>query len=361
MQHFTRHTLAAATRPDPLPDAPLLFAGTPEIAATALRRLAAAGAQFAAVLTRPDAPVGRKRRLTPSPVAQAAEDLGLPVIRADRVDEEVTAQLTTTGAQLGIVVAYGALLPRPALDALPLGWVNLHYSALPAHRGAAPVPHSILAGDETTAATVFQLEPGMDTGPLHGMCDYPIDVGISAGKLLEELTEIGSELLQVLLPRLLDGTSEPTSQQGEPSYAGKLRRSDAYVDPRATADEVARRANATIPEPGAWTWHGDRRLKLGPLRPLSAQPPDSDLPHTAEPRLAAEPSEPGTVLTVDSAGEGGGTGGEIAMRTGDGGAVLLSTVQPEGKQMMEAQAWLRGQQGPVVLGTAPQTLSRDRP
>lgn len=342
MQHFTAESLAVARSAAPLgPDGRdprlagrrLIFAGTPEIAATALRRLHRAGAEFAAVLTRPDAPVGRRRRLTPSPVAQAAEQLGLPVVRAARVDEEITRRLAATGAELGIVVAYGALLGAEALAAPARGWVNLHFSALPSHRGAAPVQHTILAGDPTTAATVFQLELGMDTGPIHGMCERPVAPGQSAGSLLEELTVEGSDLLQVLLPDLLAGTSVPRAQEGTPSYAGKLGRSDAYVDPHRDAATVTRRTNATIPEPGAWTLHGGRRIKLGPVRPHPGTMPAAT---------------PGTISVVES--DDADPSGCVVMATGEGGAVALSTVQPEGRQMMEAEAWLRGQQGEVVLG-----------
>ncbi|MDO5493924.1 MAG: methionyl-tRNA formyltransferase [Nesterenkonia sp.] len=343
MQHFTAETLAAAVSAAPtgvdgrdprLSGRPLVFAGTPAVAATALRRLHAAGAEFAAVLTRPDAPVGRRRRLTPSHVAQAAEELGLPVLRAERVDRQVTGQLARTGAELGVVVAYGALLDQQALEALPKGWVNLHFSALPAHRGAAPVQHTILAGDSVTAATVFQLDAGMDTGPIHGVCEHRLDPSTSAGQLLEELTDSGTDLLRVLLPDLLDGSSSPQPQQGTPSYAGKLGRADAYVDPAGDASEVVRRANATIPEPGAWTLHDGRRIKLGPLRRF-----DGSIPSAA----------PGAVMRVGA--DGDGQTPSTVMMTGSGDAVVLSAVQPEGRRMMEAEAWLRGQQTTVVLGT----------
>lgn len=354
MQHFTADTLASALTLDEdarrtlLSGRPLVFAGTPEIAATVLRRLHAAGAEFAAVLTRPDAPVGRKRRLTPSAVALAAEELRLPVIRADRVDDEVTAQLTASGAELGVVVAYGALLPSPALEALPKGWVNLHFSALPAHRGAAPVQHTILAGDRVTAAAVFHVDTGMDTGAVHALCEHPVDPGVSAGDLLQQLTVLGADLLQVLLPDLLTGVSQPQPQQGEPSYAGKLSRADAFIDPQQDAEQVARRINATIPEPGAWTWHGTRRLKLGPVRRV-------DLSTPPEPSGTSLTS--GTVMTVPAdrivdrdAAASTEAKQVVVMITADRSAVLLSTVQPEGKQMMDAGAWLRGQQEPVVLG-----------
>lgn len=331
MRQFTEESLMSAQAPtDPYPGR-IVFAGTPEIAAEALHGLLESGAEVAGVLTRPDAPMGRRRRMAPSPVAQAAEEAGIPVIRADRVDEEVVAQLKELDVQLGVVVAYGALLPQHALDALPRGWVNLHYSWLPKHRGAAPVQHSILAGDEVTAATVFQLEPGMDTGPVHGLCEHPLPMDASAGAVLSELTQLGTALLRILLPDLLSGRSHPEPQQGEPSLAPKLNRDDAFIDPEAPAEQVRRRVNATIPEPGAWTLHGEDPVKLGPTRPFKEPLPE---------QLATAP-----VGTVAETGHG-----TVILRTGDGGAVVLTAVQPAGKKMINVADWLRGQRDTVILG-----------
>lgn len=340
MIHHSPETLAESVADlgsSSVGSAPVLFAGTPEIAADCLRSLLADGVRITAVLTRPDAPVGRKKRLTPSPVAQAAEEAGIPVIRAARVDDTVTEQLATTGARLGVVVAYGALLPQPALDALPLGWVNLHYSWLPKYRGAAPVQHSILNGEEVTAATVFQLETGMDTGPVHGLVEHPLPADASAGSMLTTLTRSGSSLLRVLLPELLTGTSAPQPQQGEPSLAPKLSREDAFIDPSASAAEIIRRINATIPEPGAWTLNGEDRVKLGVARAYEAVLPE------AWGRAAA-----GEVL--EAAADRGGSGKTVLMKAGDGAPVVLSAVQPAGKKMLNAADWFRGLQGRTVLG-----------
>lgn len=314
----------------------VLFAGTPQIAADCLRTLLDDGVVVAGVLTRPDAPVGRRRRLTPSPVAQTAEAAGLPVIKADSIDEETLSAISALDAELGIVVAYGALLPRTALEALPRGWVNLHYSALPRHRGAAPVQHAILAGDTTAAATVFQLETGMDTGPIHAMCEMPLAPEASTGAVLQELTRLGSTLLTTLLPELLSGTSVPTPQQGEPTFAGKLGREDAFVDPRQEADAVVGRINATIPEPGAWTLHGEQRIKLGPARAY-----ESALP---EPLARAVPGE-----VALAPADRDGPHDVVVLRAAEGG-VVLSAVQPAGKRMISAADWLRGLRGRVVLG-----------
>lgn len=360
MQHFTEATLAAtrADLPSLGPEAgPIIFAGTPEIAATCLAELLQAGARVAAVLTRPDAELGRRRRLTPSPVARVADEHGIPVIKANRVDAEVTAELVAVGAELGVVVAYGALLPGPALEAPKRGWVNLHYSKLPAYRGAAPVPHALLAGETETAATVFQLERGMDTGPLHGLVSYRVREATSSGTVLEELTALGSRLLAALLPDLLSGASVPQAQEGEPSFAPKLTREDAFIDPRRPAAELISRINATIPEPGAWTLNGEQRIKLGVARiyrPAASDP--AEVRPDSTPRAEAESTSLrpktdvpiGTVLQLPA--ETAGAAPVIAFRAADGGFVVLSSVQPAGKQMIKASDWFRGLQSQVRLG-----------
>ncbi|GAA1120782.1 methionyl-tRNA formyltransferase [Nesterenkonia jeotgali] len=349
MQQFTEDTLAEAraetrgSRPGP---GRIIFAGTPEIAAIALRTMLRAGAEVAAVLTRPDAPVGRRRKLTPSPVAAVAEEAGIHVIKADAVDAEITAELAAAEATLGVVVAYGALLPGAALEVPARGWVNLHYSALPLHRGAAPVPHTMLAGQTETAATVFQLERGMDTGPIHGICRHQIGEATSAGTVLEELTVLGSSLLMVLLPDLLAGTSTPEPQVGEPSYAPKLTAADAFIDPRRPAAELVNRINATIPEPGAWTLNGDQRVKLGVARLYRAETAPGTEESAAQIGAVRElaPEQPGATPV-------------IGFRAGDGADVVLSSVQPAGKQMLNAADWYRGLHGEVLLGGPEQ----DRP
>lgn len=315
----------------------IIFAGTPQIAADCLKALLTDGVSVAGVLTRPDAPVGRRRRMTPSPVAQLAEQEGLPVIKADRIDTDDLATITRLDAELGVVVAYGTLLDRAALEILPRGWVNLHFSALPRHRGAAPVQHALLAGDTTTAATVFQLEIGMDTGPVHGMCEVPLSAEESSGAVLQDLTRLGGSLLGVLLPDLLTGRSRAVAQRGTPSHARKLDREDAFIDPGQDAVQIVRRINATIPEPGAWTLHGDQRLKLGTARIYQAPLPR---------RLAD--AAPGEVASCPS--DRAADHLDVVMRAAEGG-VVLSAVQPAGKRMIHAADWLRGLRGHVVLGT----------
>ncbi|GAA1820004.1 methionyl-tRNA formyltransferase [Nesterenkonia flava] len=319
------------------PAAPLIFAGTPPIAAQCLQGLLESGQHIAAVLTRPDAPVGRKRTLTPSPVAQVAEDAGLPVIKTAKVTEETTRTLSEYSPALGVVVAYGALLPQHALDVPERGWVNLHYSALPHYRGAAPVQHAMLNGETTTAATIFQLEAGMDTGPVHASAEYRIPELTSAGTVLTELTDLGTRLLDRLIPQLLNGDSTPTPQSGVPSFAPKLTREDAFIDPNRPAQELVHRINATIPEPGAWTFNGENRIKLGVARAY-----EQDLPDDAE---------PGQVLLLDSDRDEKST--LVVLAAGDRRGVVLTQVQPAGKQMMNAADWQRGLSRDVRLGGTP--------
>ena len=178
----------------------IVFAGTPANAAQTLRALANTAFEVVAVLTRTDAPVGRKRVLTPSAVAVVAAELGLPIIKANRVDESVRLQIQATGAELGVIVAYGALLDQAALDVLDKGWVNLHYSLLPKWRGAAPVQRAIMAGDRETGVTLFQLDKGMDTGPVHLQIPTVIEPDENTAELLPRLTNLGISGLAELKP-----------------------------------------------------------------------------------------------------------------------------------------------------------------
>lgn len=310
----------------------ILFAGTPPIAARCLNTLVESGADVVGVLTRPDAPVGRKRLLTPSPVSAVAQEHGIPIVKASGVDSEISAQIRDLSPDLGIAVAYGALLPQTTLDIPTHGWVNLHYSDLPKYRGAAPVQHAMLNGDTTTAATVFALEAGMDTGPIHASVGYTIPELTSAGTVLTELTERGSALLIDLLPGLLSGSAKPTPQEGEPSFAPKLERKDAFIDTSEPAEALVHRINATIPEPGAWTLHGQSRVKFGVVRLYKGQADGEP----GEVRVLPADRAPDTQMAVLTAGDGVG--------------IVLTQIQPAGKQMMNATDWLRGQQNHAILG-----------
>jgi methionyl-tRNA formyltransferase len=296
----------------------LVFAGTPAAALPSLRALLDSPRhEVVAVLTRPDAPAGRGRKVGVSPVKQLALEAELEVLTPQRPREpEFLERLAQLAPDCCPVVAYGALLPRAALDIPIHGWVNLHFSLLPAWRGAAPVQHALLAGDDMTGATTFRLEEGMDTGPYFGMVTEPIAGSDTSGDLLLRLSESGARLLVATLDGIEDGTLEARPQPADGvSLAPKFTADDARIRWNEPAVVVDRLARAATPAPGAWTTFRERRLKIGPVRP---------------------------------ADEWGIPPGELAERHGRvlAGtatvAVELGSVQPEGKPPMAADAWARG-------------------
>ena len=296
----------------------LLFAGTPDVAVPSLELLLASEHEVVAVLTRPDAPSGRGRRVSRSPVGERADAAGVPVLqpRSPR-DPDFLEQLTDLAVDCAPVVAYGALVPEAALDLPRFGWVNLHFSLLPAWRGAAPVQHAVMAGDEVTGASTFRLEAGLDTGPVYGVVTEPIAPRDTAGDLLARLAVSGARLLVATLDGIAAGTLEPEPQPAEGvSLAPRIEPADARVDWSLPAHVVDRRVRGVTPAPGAWTtWRGDR-LRLGPVEPLPSS-------------LGPAPGE----LSVDATGVLVGTGR---------GAVRLGEVQPAGKRMLPAADWARG-------------------
>lgn len=306
----------------------IVFAGTPANAAQTLRALANSAFEVAAVLTRTDAPVGRKRVLTPSAVAQEAELLGLPIIKANKIDETVRGQIRATGAELGIIVAYGALLDQDALDCLSKGWVNLHFSLLPKWRGAAPVQRAIMAGDRETGVTLFQLDRGMDTGPVHLQIPTVIEPGETTADLLPRLTQLGISGLAELLPRIAADLAVATPQDANllatlPT-ADKLTRDDARIDWRRNAVELENQIRGLNPEPMAWTTLESEAFRVIEARALGA---------TDWQTLAGEASEPG-MLSVSA--------DKVLVCCGQGSLLELKTVQPAGKKPMPAGDWARG-------------------
>lgn len=234
----------------------LVFAGTPEVAVPALDALIASGRhEVAAVVTRPDAPAGRGRRLVASPVAQRAEEAGIEVLRpAKPRDPEFLERLREIAPDCCPVVAYGALLPRVALDVPARGWVNLHFSLLPAWRGAAPVQHSIMAGDEITGASTFLIEEGLDSGPVYGTVTEEIRPTDTSGDLLTRLAFAGSGLLAATMDGIEDGTLQAVPQPGEGvTLAPKITVEDARIDWATPALRVDRVVRGCTPAPGAWT------------------------------------------------------------------------------------------------------------
>jgi methionyl-tRNA formyltransferase len=297
----------------------LVFAGTPEVAVPALDALlASARHEVVAVVTRPDATAGRGRKLLASPVAQRAEEAGIEVLKPARPrDEDFLARLREIAPDCCPVVAYGALLPVSALEVPAHGWVNLHFSLLPAWRGAAPVQHAVMAGDEVTGASTFLIEKGLDSGPVYGIVTEEIRPADTSGDLLTRLSHSGAALLAATMDGIDSGdlVARPQPADGV-TVAPKLTVEDAEVDWTAPALRVDRLIRGCTPAPGAWTRTGGERLKLGPVLPV---PERTDL----------APGE----LDVTKNAVFAGTGSH---------AVRLGEVQPQGKRLMPAADWARG-------------------
>ena len=235
----------------------ILFAGTPEVAVPSLQALAAdtAHCEIVAVLTRPDAPTGRGRKLMPSPVKQAALELGLPVLESDPSEPAFLDELRATGAQAAAVIAYGKILKQSVLDALPLGWYNLHFSLLPHWRGAAPVQRAIWAGDDITGTTVFRITRAMDAGPMLSQSTTRIGEHETAGELLHRLAIDGARVLVDALKTVDEGTDHLVEQASERyPLADKISVEDAHIVFAASVEEVDRQIRACTPNPGAWCY-----------------------------------------------------------------------------------------------------------
>ena len=315
----------------------LVFAGTPQPAVPVLEALLTSRHEVAAVVTRPDAPAGRGRRVEASPVARRAAEAGIEVLTPAKVrDPEFLARLREFAPDCCPVTAYGALLPQSALDIPPHGWVNLHFSVLPAWRGAAPVQHAIAHGDDITGATTFDIVKELDAGPVYGVLTEPIRPDDTTGSLLERLALAGAALLVATLDGIEDGTIQAVPQPAEGvSLAPKINPDDARVDWKLPAHVIDRQVRAWTPDPGAWTEFGDGRVKLGPVSldesGLASGSP-GDLPDLA----------PGELLI-----------GRRAVFAGTGSRpVRLGDVQAPGKRQMTAPDWTRGLRsgGPVRFG-----------
>jgi len=294
----------------------VVFAGTPDPAVTALRAIVASRHEVVAVVTRPDAPAGRGRKLVASPVAQYAEELGIEILKPVKPsDPDFLARLTEIAPDCCPVVAYGGLLPQAALDIPEHGWVNLHFSVLPAWRGAAPVQHSIIAGDDVTGASTFRIVKALDAGPVFGVLTEPIGPTDTAGDLLGRLAESGAKLLVDTLNGIEDGILQPQEQPAEGvSLAPKINVEDAELDLTAPALRVDRLVRGCNPAPGAWTTFRGERLKVLAVR------------------LTEDELKPGELRATKSS---------VVIGTGSK-AVELLTVQPQGKKPMAAADWARG-------------------
>lgn len=300
----------------------LVFAGTPAAAVPTLRRLATLH-DIVAVVTRPDAPLGRKRVLTPSPVAQTAAELGVPVIKTARLDDDATAQITALRPELGVIVAYGGLVREPLLSAPDAGWINLHFSLLPAWRGAAPVQRALIAGDRELGASVFQLVAELDAGDVFAARTIEVPSDATAAQALEALAEDGADLTAEVVAAIADGSGRAVPQQGTPTFAPKLTLADGLLDWNAPLEEVFGRYRGVTPEPGAHTTVAGQRMKILEASPTPAADSATD----------ADDLEPGEIRSTRS-----------ALLIGTASAPLtVSRVQPAGKGAMSAVDWWRGQ------------------
>lgn len=250
------------------------FAGTPDVAVPALAALVASQHEVVVAITRPDAPAGRGKRLTPSPVAQFAGAHGIEVLKPERASDPALAErLAALQLDTVAVVAYGALLPQSLLDLVPGGWINLHFSLLPRWRGAAPVQRAIWAGDRETGACTFRIVKALDAGPVFDRVTAPITETTTAGELFDTLTESGAELLVRTMDAIAAG-AEPTPQPSEGiTTAAKITVEDARIDWSAAAVEVSRQIRATSPAPGAWSLLSGERFKVLAVAPAE----DTDL------------------------------------------------------------------------------------
>jgi methionyl-tRNA formyltransferase len=296
----------------------IVFGGTPDVAVPSLDALADSRHELVAVVTRPDAPSGRGKKLTASPVAQRAAELGIEVLKPQRPrDEEFVTRLTELAPECCPVVAYGALLPQRVLDIPRHGWVNLHFSLLPAWRGAAPVQHAILAGDQVTGATTFRIVLELDAGPVFATVTEQIRPSDTAGALLHRLSLSGARLLVDTLNGIQDGTLPATPQpeaDAQVSYASKINVEDARIDWTQPAEVLDRLIRACAPAPGAWTTFRSERFKINSA-------------------LISETILAPGALQISKRAVRVGTATE---------ALELDEIQAQGKKPMAAADWARG-------------------
>ncbi|WP_344792189.1 methionyl-tRNA formyltransferase [Gryllotalpicola daejeonensis] len=298
----------------------IVFAGTPAVAVPTLDALAESRHELVGAVTRADAPLGRKRTLTPSPVATRAAELAVPVIKANRLRDDETEAVRALAPDLGVIVAYGGLLRAPMLAVPRLGWINLHFSLLPRWRGAAPVQRAVMAGDTETGSAVFQLVEELDAGDVFSLERRPIGPDETAGQVLEALSFSGAAQLASVVDAIAAGEAVAAPQQGEPTLAAKLTLDDARLALTDAGDAVYARLRGVSPEPGAFVVLGGERFKI----------------HAARLAKGADRLAPGAF---------GSRGGRVYLGTATHPLELL-IVQPAGKKAMAAADWWRGLQNP---------------
>jgi methionyl-tRNA formyltransferase len=299
----------------------IAFAGTPLAAVPTLTALLASDHDVALVVTRPDAPAGRGRTLTASPVADVASVSGVPILKTSHLAEH---KEKFADVDCVIVVAFGAMVPRELLAFPKHGWINVHFSLLPQWRGAAPVQYAILSGDEFTGVTTFRIDEGLDTGPMLAYLTTQITPSETSTQLLDRLSIEGAQLALATLTGIESGAILPLHQPIDGiSHAPKITVADAQIHWRDPALAIDRRIRAVTKDPGAWTMYSDVRIKL---QPVTVSPHVTDL-------------APGEVTTRD---------GEVLVGTGSH-AVALSEVQEAGRNLTDAKTWFHNQKSPVVF------------
>lgn len=317
----------------------VLFWGTPDFSVPTLRALVGEGHDVVGVVTQPDRPAGRGRKLTPSPVREMAESEGIPVLTPDLPrGDDFLDQIRKLDPEISVVVAYGHILKPEVLELPPRGSWNLHASLLPALRGAAPIHWSIARGHDATGVSVMRMTEGMDAGPVLHQVVEPIGPTETSDTVTESLAEIGAQAMIEGLALLEFGDAEPVEQDHDAAtYAPKVSREVARVDWNCPARQVIDHIRAMDSIPGAWTTWAGEPLKLFSPRPAPPAEWDGDLPvgSTSEGEGESHPA-PGTVLVADPS-----VAGAFAVRTADG-AVWIGEVQPPGKKRMPVDAWLRG-------------------
>jgi methionyl-tRNA formyltransferase len=313
-----------------VPQLRLVFAGSPDAAVPSLEALVAGPHEVVAVVTREDSPQGRRGTLTPTPVAETAQRHGIRVIKANKLAGDATDELLALGADLGVIVAYGGLVKEPLLSAPSHGWVNLHFSLLPRWRGAAPVQRALMAGDEVTGVSVFQLVPELDAGDVFGELTQTINSTDTSGVLLESLAHSGAGLLVSVVDAIADGTARAQPQQGEVTLAPKLALSDGAIDWSDDAQTVANRIRGVTPEPGASTTLDGVRIKVLEVAVVVAT------------EQVGEGLAPGEFALV---------GSTLLVGTGSS-ALHVVKVHPAAKKAMAASDWWRGRpQGSTTVAS----------
>lgn len=299
----------------------LLFAGTPEAALPTLELLCASEHEIVAVLTRPDAPQGRKKILTPSPISSYALKHNIPIIYADKIDLQAQHLIEAAGADLGVVVAYGALLPSSTLDSVPYGWINLHFSSLPHWRGAAPVQWQLISGSLSAGSSVFSLVPELDAGDLYDVREYQISLDETSGDLLNRLSHEGADQILTVVTSIQNGTAKKNPQKGVATFARKLSLEDGHLKTSGTAQNIYNQFRGVTPEPGAFVIFSTNHLKI------------------IEAHLALNVQvTPQTISFFQK---------KLYLGCSEG-SLELKTVQPFGKQQMSAMDWFRGLRQEVV-------------